>query len=114
MKQDVGASFLDSEAALSFAARKAPQITYTPLRTVCRDAVDVMAMFTASDQEGNDTALHIEDILDESGQSIFCREKDDGSSFVFPSAGIYTVVVKAKDRENKEAFGRYRLLVAAG
>lgn len=114
VRADDGKPTMDLEAVMSYAARKAPQIIYSSAKAVCREAVDVTAMFAASDAEGNDTAVIILDILDESQNSIFCQGKDEGASFVFPSAGVYTVIVKAADRENKKSLGRYRLLVAAG
>ncbi len=110
----------DVNAVMAAAARRRPKITYTGTNAVSGTAVNLKEMFSAADADGISVAVEITDVLDVSGKSVLYETKEqrkhktgkyDPEGFVFSTAGIYTVHVKAVDREKKVSRMKFRLPV---
>ena len=114
--------YTDVDAVKKVIARKNPEITFSYQKTLPGIPADLGRMFLAKDEEGNPVTVEITDILDGMGDSIlFLTEEDrnqkkyicDPASFVFSKTGIYTIKVKAADREQKTSYQEYKLPVTS-
>ena len=121
VKTDV-ASYVDAEAVKAQAARKKPVITFTYVKTLPKKEVNIYQMFSAKDADGNAVMVEITDILKRDGKSVLYRnelEKKkkmplyDTKKFPFPTVGVYSILVKAVDREKRTSYGQYKLPVTS-
>lgn len=110
----------DVDAVKAAAVRKEPQISFRCTKILPQQAVDLNAMVTAADADGNPVNVEITDIVNEAGESILYQTKEDRkdsaaacstTGFLFPAAGIYTMDVQAADREQKTAKVQFRIPV---
>lgn len=110
------------EAVNAIAARRKPDISYVYQKTLPKTTVNLDAMFSAKDADGNPVDVKITDILDASGKSLLYqtdldRKKgkaiEDTAGFQFPAVGVYRINVKAVDWEKKAAFEQYQIPVTS-
>lgn len=112
----------DADVNLAIAARSVPKVVYAYQKTVPCQAVNLNAMFSAEDAQGNPVKVEITDIFDASGKSVLYQTKEDKlakrkkqetEEFVFSCIGAYTLCVTAVDAERKAFCGRYQIPVTS-
>ncbi len=111
---------LDVDTVLSVAARKKPEIVFQYTKVLSQEKMNLNKMFSALDADGQEAFVTVTDVLDSDADSIMYPSKEDRKNqaaaypadrFVFPRPGIYTIKVKAADREHKTAAAQYRIPV---
>ena len=111
---------MDVDAAKAAAARKQPEITFCCTKILPHGKVNLKAMLTAKDADGNRIDTEITDIVNEAGESMLYQTENDRKSkltacdptaFLFPAVGIYVMNVTAVDREQKTAEVWFRIPV---
>lgn len=104
---------LYTEAVKTVMARKKPEIVYLYKKILPGETVNIDGMFLARDADGKPAQVEICDILNSLGESILDTEKGcDTKKFLFPVSGIYTLKVKASDKENRTVCKQYKALVS--
>lgn len=106
---------LDVDAAKAAAVRRKPEITFQYVKIRPQAEVNLQAMLTAEDADGSPVDCVIVDITDAAGSSILDPSgADDLTRFLFASAGVYTMEVKASDCERKTASAKFQIPVTGG
>ena len=101
----------DTDAVKAAAARVRPQIVFRCGKILPQVPVDLKAMLTARDADGNQVDVIITDIITKGGGSVFVGAACTPEAFVFPYAGIYIMEVTVSDREKKTAKAQFRIPV---
>ncbi len=112
----------DADAGVyqTVAARRRPEIVFVCQKIAPQKAVNLHAMFTAKDADGNPAEVEILDVYDASGGSVLYRSNEERAKktgayhttgVVFPAVGVYALKVRATDAQKKTSCRIYKIPV---
>lgn len=102
----------DTNATAEICGRKAPKIICAGKKIwAIGETIPIETLFLATDADGNQIRVDVEDITDADGNSAMGNYREASQEALFQNRGVYTFHLKTMDSERKTATQKISVVV---